>query len=384
MSSITRWVLAHKRTVILFWLLLTVVGIASANSATKAMDQKFSVPGKEGWETNVAIAEHFHGMGGDTAPIVPVVTLPSGESVNSPGVRAQLQRVDRKLERALPDARIASYASTGSRTFVSSDGRTTFAIVYPKPDPTSAFGENPDAAKAARAAVRDTDVSGAPVHVSGFDALQNESGGDSGTGVLLESLLGGLGALIVLAFVFASFLAFVPIAMAIVSIMTTFLLVWGLTTFTDISPVVQFLIALVGLGVAIDYSLLVVSRWREERAHGKSGDAAVQRAMETAGRAVVFSGTTVAIGLLAMVALPVPFLRSIGYGGMLIRLVSTLVAITLLPVILAKAGPKLDWPHRRTDDKASRAWTRWAELVSRRRWVAAGAGLAVILALALA
>ena len=384
MSAITRWVLAHKRIVTLFWIALTVIGIASANSATKAMDQKFSVPGKEGWETNVAIAEHFHGMGGDTAPIVPVVTLPSGETVNSPGVRAQLQRVDQKLERALPDARIASYASTGSRTFVSSDGRTTFAIVYPKPDPNSAFGENPDAAKAARAALRDTAVAGAPVHVSGFDALQNESGGDNGTGVLLESVLGGLGALIVLAFVFASFLAFVPIAMAIVSIMTTFLLVWGLTTFTDISPVVQFLIALVGLGIAIDYSLLVVSRWREERAHGRTGDEAVQRAMETAGRAVVFSGTTVAIGLLAMVALPVPFLRSMGYGGMLIPLVSTLVAITLLPVVLSKVGQRLDWPHRRTDDRASKAWTRWAEAVVRRRWIAAFSAIAVLTVLIVA
>src|SRR5213076_3531321 len=128
-----------------------------------------------------------------------------------------------------------------------------------------------------------------------------------------------------------------------------------------ISPVVQFLIALVGLGVSIDYALLVVSRWREERAHGLTGDAAVQRAMETAGRAVVFSGTTVAIGLLAMVALPVPFLRSMGFAGLLIPLVSTLVAITLLPVVLSKAGRRLDWPHRRTDDKASRAWTRWAD-----------------------
>ncbi len=111
--------------------------------------------------------------------------------------------------------------------------------------------------------------------------------------------------------------------MAIVSIMTTFLLVWGLTAFTDVSPVVQFLIALVGLGIAIDYSLLVVSRWREERAHGRSGDEAVQRAMETAGRAVVFSGTTVAIGLLAMVALPVPVPAQHGLSvGMLIPLVS--------------------------------------------------------------
>jgi RND superfamily putative drug exporter len=147
---------------------------------------------------------------------------------------------------------------------------------------------------------------------------------------------------------------------------------------------VQFLIALIGLGVAIDYSLLVVSRWREERSHGREGDEAVQVAMETAGRAVVFSGITVAIGLLALIALPLPFLRSMGYGGLLIPLVSTLVAITLLPVVLAKLGPRLDWPHRRTDDKASRAWTRWAEAVARRRWVAAGAGLAVVLALAIA
>jgi putative drug exporter of the RND superfamily len=71
-----------------------------------------------------------------------------------------------------------------------------------------------------------------------------------------------------------------------------------------------------------------------------------------------------------------------GYGGMLIPLVSTVVAITLLPVVLATVGPRLDWPHRRTDDKASRAWTRWAAAVSRRRWMSAGAGLLVILALA--
>ena len=174
-------------------------------------------------------------------------------------------------------------------------------------------------------------------------------------------MLGGLGALAVLTFVFASFLAIIPIFMAIVSIMTTFLLLLGLTELTSVSPIVQFLIALLGLGVAIDYSLIVVSRWREERSHGRTGDEAVQKAMETAGRAVVFSGITVAIGLLALIALPLPFLRSMGYGGMLIPLVSTLVAITLLPVVLAKTGARLDWPHRRTDDKASRAWTRWAE-----------------------
>jgi RND superfamily putative drug exporter len=202
--------------------------------------------------------------------------------------------------------------------------------------------------------------------------------------VLLETVIGGTGALAVLAFVFASLLAFVPVVMAIVSILTTFLLLLGLTQFTDISPIVQFLVALVGLGVAIDYSLLVSTRWREERAHGHTGDEAVQRAMDRAGRAVVFSGITVGIGLFALIALPLPFLRSMGYGGMLIPFVSTLVAITLLPVILAKLGSRLDWPHRRTDDRASRAWTRWAEAVARRRWLAAGTGMAVVVGLAFA
>jgi RND superfamily putative drug exporter len=385
MSSLTRWVLRHKRTVVITWIALTIAGIAAAGPASDALENDFSIPDKESWKTNVQIAERYGGDRNGGTPLLPVVTLPKGESVRSPSVRAGLARLDARLERALPGARIASYASTGDSTFVSKDGRTTFAVVYPRPDPRSAFGENPRAEQAASAAVRGVEVGGRPVHLTGFDALAEDSGSDSGgPGVLLEAVLGALGALVVLAFVFASLLAFVPLVMAFVSIMTTFLLLFGLTELTSVSPIVQFLIALIGLGVAIDYSLLVATRWREERAHGRSGDEAVQRAMETAGRAVVFSGLTVAIGLFALIALPLPFLRSMGYGGMLIPLVSTAVAITLLPVLLAKLGPRLDWPHRRTDDKASRAWTRWAAAVTRRRWVAAGAGMAVILALAIA
>jgi RND superfamily putative drug exporter len=382
MEGLTRFVLAHKRLVVVAWIGLTIAGMAAAGPASEALDQKFSVPDKEGWETNQTINEHYFGTG-DSAPLVPVVTLPEGETVDSPGVDSQLARIDTDLAKALPNSRIASFASTGDRTFVSDDGRTTYALVYPTPS-DSAFGDNPEAEKDARAALRGATVAGAPVHLTGFDALQQDAGGDEGPGVLLEALLGGFGALIVLAFVFASFLAIVPILMAIASILTTFLLLYGLTTVTDISPVVQFLVALVGLGIAIDYALLIVTRWREERAHGRAGDEAVQRSMETAGRAVVFSGITVAIGLLALIALPLPFLRSMGYGGMLIPLVSTLAATTLLPVVLATIGPRLDWPHRRTDNNASRAWTRWAEAVARRRWVAAGAGMAIVLALCFA
>ncbi len=383
-SALTRWVLAHKKIVVVSWIALTIAGMAAAGPASEALEQEFSVPNSEGWETNVKINERYRGTG-DSAPFIPVATLPEGKTVDSPGVRADLARLDARVKEALPASRIASFPSTGDRAFVSDDGRTVFALVYAPPDPDSQFGDNPEAFDAVSAAVGDSTVGGAPLKLTGFDALAEDSGSESeGPGVLLEAVIGGVGALIVLTFVFASFLAFVPIMTAIVSILTTFLLLLGLTELTDVSPIVQFLIALIGLGVAIDYSLIVVSRWREERTHGRSNEEAVQRAMETGGRAVIFSGITVAIGLFALIALPLPFLRSMGYGGMLIPLVSTAVAITLLPVILAKLGPRLDWPHRRTDDKASRAWTRWAEAVSRRRWLAAGTGLAVIVALAFA
>jgi putative drug exporter of the RND superfamily len=385
LASLTRWVLAHKRIVVVGWIVLTIAGIAASGPATENLENEFSVPDKEGWETNQLIAKDYGGTGGDTAPLMPVTTLPEGESIDSPAVKADLEELDASLREALPGARIASYASTGDDTFVSDDGRTTYALIYPTPDPDSQFGENPEAEEAASEAVAGTTVAGEPVKLTGFDALAEDSGADNeGTGVLIEALVGGFGALLVLAFVFASFLALVPLLMAFCSIMTTFLFLYVLTEITTVSPIVQFLIALIGLGVAIDYSLLVVSRWREEHTHGADNEEAVQRAMETAGRAVIFSGITVAIGLLALIALPLPFLRSMGYGGMLIPLVSTFAAITLLPVVLAKAGPKLDWPHRRTDDKASRAWTRWATAITRRRWLAAGAGLAVILALSLA
>ena len=211
---------------------------------------------------------------------------------------------------------------------------------------------------------------------------QLEAGGSSkGVSALTETTLGGIGALAVLAFVFASFIAVVPLLMAMVAIPSTFLIVGGLTHLTSVSIIVEFLIALIGLGVAIDYSLLVVTRWREERAHGYDNHEAVARAMSSAGRAVVFSGLTVGISLLALVVLPVTFLATIGVAGFLIPIVSVAVALTLLPALLASVGPWLDRPRLRHEVHASRPWTAWARLVLRRRKTAALIGGAILVAL---
>jgi RND superfamily putative drug exporter len=270
---------------------------------------------------------------------------------------------------------VADYSSTGNAKFVTRDGRTTFALVSVPPSTT--FGGPTPAAAMTKAA--DTALPpGWHFALTGQDLLSAGSASGGGTGILAESIIGSLGALIVLALVFGSFLALLPLVIGGVSVLGTFLIVGGLTEITQISQIVEYVVALIGLGVAIDYSLLVVTRWREERAAGQSNADAVTAAMEHAGRAVVFSGLTVTIGLLAMIVLPVPMLRSVGYGGVLVPLVSVAAAVTLLPVILASAGPRLDWPRLRTERRPSALFSNWAAAVYRHRWLSATAGLAVL------
>src|SRR5215208_5942726 len=306
MQQLTRKVLRHKRLVAIGWLLLTLVGLAAAGPASEALDQRFSVPGREGWETSQEI-QRLYGNGGESLPLVPVVHMAKGESASSPDVRQRLLAVERLAAKAVPDSRVAGFGSTGDRAFVSEDGRTAYVYVFP-PRSDDPFGNTVDVQRTLRDALRGQEVGGGAVRLTGYDALYDSSGdADEGPGVLLEAMIGGFGALIVLVFVFGSFLALVPLAMAICSVLVSFLLLWGLTVITDVSPVVQFLVALIGLGVSIDYALLIVVRWREEREKGLENEDAVCAAMGTAGRAVVFSGTTVAVGLLALIALPLPF-----------------------------------------------------------------------------
>jgi putative drug exporter of the RND superfamily len=304
--------------------------------------------------------------------LVPVITVPEGSTVADRGT--EIAGVFDAVRAAVPQARVVDLASTGDQRFVTDDGRSTFALIQgPLPQgfgPGIQAQVQPVLEQAAGAA-------GLQAGLTSYAMLA--AGGDTeGPSVLAETLFGALGALAVLLFVFASFLAFVPLLIAAVSILTTFLLVLGLTYLTDVSFVVQFLVALIGLGVAIDYSLLLVSRWREERAHGRSNEDAVVVAMQTAGHAVVASGVTVAISLLALIIVPVPFLRSMGLGGMLIPLVSVSVVLTLLPAMLSKVGPRVDWPRIRHDAVAARGWSAWARLIVRRRWIAAGVALVLL------
>jgi RND superfamily putative drug exporter len=380
--SLTRFVLRHKLLVAALWVLLTIAGFTGAGQASESLDDSFSMPQSEAFSTNQQI-QALTGSGGGTPTLVAVVDLPEGTTVESPGIAADLTALEGALAGAVPDARVSSYGSTRDRAFVSDDGGTTFAIVHLPSNATDAQGGVKAGVLAAGQRATDgARVAGAPVALTGAPVLDRETTQEEqGTGVLVEALIAGVVALVILAFVFASALALVPLVMAVVAIPTTLLAVWGITAFADVSSIVLFLVALIGLGIAIDYALIVVTRWREERDKGATNEQAILTAMATSGRAVVFSGTTVAIGLMAAVALPVPFLRSMAYGGLLIPMISVVVALTLLPVVLATVGPRADRRRLRRTERAELHWARWARLVLRRRWAATILGLGALGAL---
>lgn len=370
MERFAEVVLRHRAAVVLLWLALLVSGLATASQLSDRLSFDFSLPGQPGYETEQQLITTYGVSSADT--LIPVLTVPAGQTVQ--GRRADVAAVFDAVRKQLPQLRVVDLASTGDNTFVFADGRRTFALV--QGGLPTGFGPGAEAALAPvleqAAAAR-----GLETGLTSY-ALLSAGGDSSGPSLLVETLLGALGALLVLSFVFASLLALVPLVIAAVSILTTFLLVLGLTTLTDVSFVVQFLISLVGLGVAIDYSLLLVTRWREERSHGHDNHTAVVIAMRTAGHAVLASGVTVAISLMALLVVPVPFLRSMGLGGLLIPLVSVAAVLTLLPTLLSSIGPRLDWPRIRQEGTASQRWSAWSSAIVRRPWLAAGAAMVVL------
>src|SRR5512146_2680161 len=376
MLALSRFVLRHTRAVLMFWLVVLLAGGAASAKLSSRLSPSFALPGAASYQANQQILR-LYGNGGNGNPEVAVVRFPAGANAASPAMRQALGRAFDAVTTQVGGVRVADYASTGDRAFLGRDGRTTYGLVF---TPYTGELSPPSLGPQVAAAMAPRLPLGSTVAVTGMNELQSGGRAKEGFGVLAETLLAGAAALVVLALVFGSALALVPLMMAAVAIPACFLAIYGLAEVTTVSVIVQYLAALIGLGVAIDYSLLLVTRWREELAAGYPVQEAVSRAMATAGRSVTFSGITVAIGLLSLIVLPVPALRSIGIGGMIVPAVSVAVTLTLLPVLLATVARRMDWP-RRSRPAASRAWTAWARLVTRRRWLATLAALAVLGAL---
>jgi len=377
MTALARLVLGHKRAIVLIWLVLTLLGAWSANAVSSRWLEQFSIPGYSAYEANQRTLKTFGT--GENAPLVAVF-----QSKGDVTKATEIKQAIAATAKQNPGSRVSSYFSTGSNAYVSRDRHTTFAELYPPGN--QGFNGNVKI-KEARAALKQATPAGVQSYLTGRDPLQEAaSGGDTnGPSVLTEALIGGAGALVILLFVFGTLPAVaMPIVVAIASILNTFTLVYLLTYITSVSLIVQFLVALVGLGVAIDYSLLMIFRFREELQNGEDTETAIIETMRHAGRSVIVSGSTVAIGLLSMVILPIPVIRSIGIGGLLIPAVSVLTSITLLPALLAALGPRINrlrvMPKRIVErqDPTHGFWHRWAVFVTRHPFPVAAAGFVIV------
>jgi putative drug exporter of the RND superfamily len=378
LARLAHFTTRHRWPVIGVWIVLTLIGGVAAGKLSSRWYQSLSVPGKPAYETSQRTLKAF-GVG-VRPPNVVVFHAPHGDITKSAAVRAAVARAGQ----AKPGSLASSYFSTGSLAYVSGDRHTTFAEVYP---PGPARLDAKSGAEKIRAAAANGLPAGVTVDVTGHDPLEEASahGSSGGSSVLLEALIGGLGALVILLFVFGTLPAvLMPLVVAVAAILNTFTLVLLLTYVTDVSIIVQFLIALVGLGVAIDYALLMIFRFRDELREGRDVESALVETMTHAGHSVIVSGSTVAVGLLSMLVLPLPLLRSMGLGGMLIPVVSVLATLTLLPALLAVLGTRINsmrvMPRRLIDrgHPEDGAWGRWARFVLRRPIAIAAVGLVIV------
>ena len=377
MDAVSRWVVRHRLWVGLFWLAITIVGGVLAPSVSGRLKGGNTV-NTAAYRADQQIAASYGGATSD--PGVVTLNLPAGQTVTSPGVSDELAAVDAAVTGVVSGSRVVSYTNTGgSPVLVGAGGTSAITLVYPP-------GQGKDIDSTAVDAITQAARSAAPSLSVGGTSLKSLAAGTTtssgNSSVLAELLVGGLGALVVLAWVFGSFLALVPLMMAIISVLTMQLLIYGMSFLmpasSPLNPAVQYIVALLGLGLSIDYSLLVVTRWREERRAGRPNDEAVRVAMRRAGHSVWFSGLVASLGLFALVVVPNSLVRGIGISGLFIPSTATLVALTLLPAILSKVGPRMDWPRRRSSGEASRFWTWWSHRVIRHRVVAAVLGLGIL------
>jgi len=367
----TGFVIAHRKRIVACWLVLFVLGGWAAANLGGLLSNRFSVPGSESERGLNLIKDH---MGDRSDGAFTLVATGVDSAADRATVRAATRRgagvvKGGKAGPLLPAARGVVYAQ----------------IATPL--------ENQDATKATpriRAAIGRP--AGVTTYLSGFPAINHDTqkifNEDLGRGESIGIPI----ALLVMVVMFGTLGGiFVPVAFAAMTIPTTLGLVWVFAHLMDMAIYVTNIVALIGLAIAVDYSMLVVFRYREELAKTDDPHDALRRTMATAGRATLFSGMTVAIGLALLVFMPLPFIRSMGVGGLLVPVVSIAASATLLPAMLAMMGHGVNrwriiprrWLERRAAADATGFWHGLATAIMRRPLVFFVGAASVMLVLAL-
>lgn len=317
-TCISSFAVRHRVVVLILWLLVLASGIYTGSHLQDRLTTTVQIPGSESDKTNYILStefgENFEGM-------FTVIYKFKNSTI------AEVDQMKAKIEEAakiIPDAQV-----TNSRAIAG----YLFASVQTSLDLTDSalYTEH------LREAIRKTGLQGALV--SGPPAIKSDVSpildGDLRTGELLG---GGFALLLLLLFLGFSRTVFIPFAFAAATISLSMTSIYLLSYVTTMVLYIPNLIALIGLGLAIDYSLLMIARYRRERRAGRDHAQSLATTTSTAGRTVVISGLIVSCGLLTLTVIPIPFIASLGLGGLTIPLASVLAALTLQPILIDILG----------------------------------------------
>jgi uncharacterized membrane protein YdfJ with MMPL/SSD domain len=348
----TRLVLRHRALVLGFWVVVFLAGGFGSTKLAPLLSNTFAVPGTDSERVRDALDQHFGDRPDGSFTVVFQLS-----AVRTPSELARLQLVVDRAATSVPTAKPTQLLSAGTNVvFGDIVSRWNIAQAKKFTEPLlAALGAPPGVAH---------------VYVTGAGPIQHDL-----DPIFSQDLKKGEGiaipiALLILFAVFGlSFAVTIPFAFALCTIMGSLGILYGIAHVATTPTYATNLIQLIGLGIAVDYSLLIVYRFREELASGIEKDEAVVRTMETAGRAVMFSGVAVALGLALLLAMPLPFMRMLGVAGFLIPCMSILAAATLQPVLLSYYGRRGTVRKRILPGEAETPeHTFWARLA---RWIMA-------------
>ena len=378
MLTLARWSSNHRRLVVALWIVALVAAMGISNAVGTRYGNNFSLPGTDAQRAADLLSSRFPAQSGDSDQIVlhtPVGTLAA------PAVRARIERMLGQVARLPHVTSVTSPYAPGTRG-ISRDGTIGFATV--------AFDQRANvlpvaATRRVIAAATAARTTGLQVELNG-QAIEQAQRFSIGYTALV-----GIGAAVVILLIsFGSMLAMgLPIVTALFGLGTGLGLIGLMSRVLSMPDFSSQLALMIGLGVGIDYALFIVTRYRE--AYNRNGGdvaGAVEEAMNTAGRAVIFAGTTVVIALMGMFALGVSFLYGLAISSSLAVLMVLAASLTLLPALLTFFGRRIGKPgllarmSKTPHQDRSSFWTRWITTIQRRPWVAFIASSALMLALA--
>ncbi len=399
LNRIGRSAARHRYRVVVVWVLVALTAVLANRVLAPSTVDNFEVPGVESQQAIDLLDQRFPERSGATAVVVFHTTEERvTESAGAAGIQATVNEI-----RSLPGVLAVTDPLADPRS-ISPDGNTAFAAVQ-FDEPAAELGSQ------ALDALLDT---AGPARESG---VQVEFGGELPT-ILKErttgpaEAIGVMAALVILFVTFRSmYAAALPLGTAVLGLAVGLSLVGLLGAVIDIPSVAPRLGTMIGLGVGIDYALFVLSRHRDNLRSGLPAEESIARTNATAGQAVVVAGGTVVIAILGLQLAGIPFVAALGYSASLVVAVAVLVAITLLPALLAMAGPRIltrserrsvlpigsaeglhreisaredDVGHQREEYRAPahRGWIRWAHWVAHHPWRSSIAATLVLLVLA--